>query len=208
MKSSLYSLITFSPFLLNHLRLPSQGAPSILSPIITLRLTFSQSVLVSSPDWDSFNTVWKLRSYYWEARVSHLPEFFIIQLRGGPHRKHSSPIVAWIRLLGNVFVELFHSNGCTHDISYRDNSSIVACEHYLSTAVFLAPQFFLSANTPQYVQNTLVSETSERNISIRLIEITVNGSIATSLLVAFIYNSLGITERYASLYACMVQKIR
>jgi hypothetical protein len=62
--------------------------------------------------------------------------------------KTSSSIVIWI-LRGKVFTQLFHSNGCTRHISYRDNSCIVACDHYLATAVSLAPQFLLWANTPQ-----------------------------------------------------------
>jgi hypothetical protein len=76
--------------------------------------------------------------------------FFVLSIifRHGPHRKHRS-IVAWISLRGNVFAQLFHSNGCTRHISYRDNSSIIACGHYLATAVFLV-HFLLWANTPQY----------------------------------------------------------
>jgi hypothetical protein len=50
---------------------------------------------------------------------------------------------------GNVFTQLFHSDGCTRHISHRDYFSVVACEHYLATAVSLAPQFLLWANTPQ-----------------------------------------------------------
>jgi hypothetical protein len=67
---------------------------------------------------------------------------FIIS-RHGPHRKHSSSIVAWIRLCGNMFRQLLHSNSCTRDILYHDNSSTVACELYLATAVSLVPQFLL-----------------------------------------------------------------
>jgi hypothetical protein len=50
MKSSLYSLISFLPSLLNHLRLPSEEAPSIPSQPsqskvkVTLRLTVGQSI--------------------------------------------------------------------------------------------------------------------------------------------------------------------
>jgi hypothetical protein len=36
-------------------------------------------------------------------------------------------------------------------ISYRESSSIVACGHYLATAVSLPPQFLLWANMPQYL---------------------------------------------------------
>jgi hypothetical protein len=34
--------------------------------------------------------------------------------------------------------------------SFCDNSALVACGHYLATAVSLAPQSLLLANTPQY----------------------------------------------------------
>jgi hypothetical protein len=73
-----------------------------------------------------------------------------ITLWHGPYRKHSSSIVAWIRLCGNMFAQLFHRNGYTRHISYRDNSSVVACELYLATALSLAPQFLLWENTPHY----------------------------------------------------------
>jgi hypothetical protein len=73
------------------------------------------------------------------------PIIFKITPRHGPCREHSSSIVAWIGLSGNVFAHSLHSNGGTRHISYR-----VACRHYLATAVFLAPQFSLWANTPQY----------------------------------------------------------
>jgi hypothetical protein len=65
-------------------------------------------------------------------------------------QKHSSSIVAWIRFRGNVFIQLFHSNGCSLQIPFRYSSSIVACWHYLATAVSLAPQFLLWTNTPHY----------------------------------------------------------
>jgi hypothetical protein len=67
------------------------------------------------------------------------------------YRKHSSSTVAWTRFCGNVLTQLLHSNGCMHRISYRDNSSIVICEHYLATAVSLALQFLPWANMPQYI---------------------------------------------------------
>jgi hypothetical protein len=65
-------------------------------------------------------------------------------------------IVACIRFRGNVFTQLFHSNGCTRHISYRDNSSIVSCGHYLAAAVSLAPQFLLWANTSKFVDLLIV----------------------------------------------------
>jgi hypothetical protein len=49
-----------------------------------------------------------------------------------------------------MFTQLFHSNGCTLHISFRDNSPIAVCGHYLGMTVSLAPQFLLWANTPQY----------------------------------------------------------
>jgi hypothetical protein len=48
--------------------------------------------------------------------ISHSSEILVIWPRGGPHRKHT---VAWIRLFGNVFIELFHSNGCTHLVLWQ-----------------------------------------------------------------------------------------
>jgi hypothetical protein len=69
--------------------------------------------------------------------------------RCGEHIENSCSIVAWIRLRGNVFTQLFHSTGCTRHISYRNNSSIVACWHYQATALSLALQFLLWANTPK-----------------------------------------------------------
>jgi hypothetical protein len=47
--------------------------------------------------------------------------------------------------------QLFHSNSSVHHISYHGNSCIVACEHYLATVVFLAPEFLLWAHMPQYI---------------------------------------------------------
>jgi hypothetical protein len=58
MKSTLRNLIVFLPIFLNHLRLPAQETPSILSHpsqshIATDGQSVSQSVLVSSPIWGS-----------------------------------------------------------------------------------------------------------------------------------------------------------
>jgi DNA-directed RNA polymerase subunit RPC12/RpoP len=52
---------------------------------------------------------------------------------------------------GNMFTQSLHSNGYTRHISCRDNCSFVACGHYLTTAVSLAPQFLLWAYTPRYI---------------------------------------------------------
>jgi hypothetical protein len=52
-----------------------------------------------------------------------------------------------------VFTQLFHSNGCTRHILYRDKSSTVACGHYLTTALSLAQNFLLWENMPQYCQD-------------------------------------------------------
>jgi hypothetical protein len=49
-------------------------------------------------------------------------------------QKHSSFTVWCIPSRGNVFTQMFHSNGCKRHNSYRDNSSTVACWHYLATA--------------------------------------------------------------------------
>jgi hypothetical protein len=63
----------------------------------------------------------------------------------------TQPLYCW-----GVFTQLFHRNCCTRHISFRHNSSIVACGHCLPTAVFLAPQFLLWANTPQYFLSQVV----------------------------------------------------
>jgi hypothetical protein len=69
----------------------------------------------------------------------------------GPHRKHSSYIVVWICLHGNVLLtQSLHSNSYTRHTSYCDSSSIVMCGHHQATAVPVPPQFFLWANMPQY----------------------------------------------------------
>jgi hypothetical protein len=60
-------------------------------------------------------------------------------------------------VLRDVFTQSIYSNGCTRHISYRDNTSIVACGHYLATAVSLAPQFLLSATTSQYLTRHIVA---------------------------------------------------
>jgi hypothetical protein len=60
-------------------------------------------------------------------------------------------IVACIGFRENMMTQLIHSNGRTRHISFRDNSSTVVCRHYIATAVPVAPQFLLSANTPQYL---------------------------------------------------------
>jgi hypothetical protein len=75
--------------------------------------------------------------------------FFVLFITPGhgPHRKHSSSIVAHTCLRGNTPTQLFHSNGHTHYISYHGNYLIVVCGHYLATAISLAPQFLLWANT-------------------------------------------------------------
>jgi hypothetical protein len=74
----------------------------------------------------------------------------------GQQRKHSSSILARVHFRCNAFTQLFHGNGCRRHISYRDISCIVSCGHYLATAVSLAPQFLLWANTPQYVNSRLI----------------------------------------------------
>jgi hypothetical protein len=56
---------------------------------------------------------------------------FTAPLHSGSHRKHRSSNVA------RIFTPLFHSNGCTRHISYRDSSSTVACGHYLAMVLFL-----------------------------------------------------------------------
>jgi hypothetical protein len=86
----------------------------------------------------------------------------------GQHRKHSSSIVACIRSSRNLFPQLVYSNGCTRHISFHDNSSTVACGHYLAIAVSLAPQFLLWANTTYYYINRL---------AIRIISISKTNSI-------------------------------
>jgi hypothetical protein len=43
-------------------------------------------------------------------------------------------------------------------VTYRDTTSIVACGHYLATAVSLAPQFLLRANTPEYVEPEVITK--------------------------------------------------
>jgi hypothetical protein len=83
-----------------------------------------------------------------------------------------SSTVACIRLRGNTFTQLFHSNGCTCNISYFDNSSIVACGHYLATALSLPPQFLLCENTPHYTKNNtniMVMRTSEMAVRLNII---------------------------------------
>jgi hypothetical protein len=82
--------------------------------------------------------------------------FFVLFItpQHGPHRKHSSCIFACIRFCGNVFTQLFHTNGCTRRVSFRDYSSIVACGHYLATAVSLAIRFLLWVNMPQHRQRS------------------------------------------------------
>jgi hypothetical protein len=66
----------------------------------------------------------------------------------GPLRKQSYSTLACIRLHRNIFTQLFHSNGCTHNIQYRVNLSVVACGRYLAAVVSLSPQFVLWASTP------------------------------------------------------------
>jgi hypothetical protein len=64
--------------------------------------------------------------------ASDLKMIFIVLFitpRQGPHKKSSSSIVACNSFRGNVFTQLFHSNGCVRHISFRDNSFIVACRH-------------------------------------------------------------------------------
>jgi hypothetical protein len=82
----------------------------------------------------------------WRLETQTIFVLFITP-RHGPHRKYSSSIVMWIRFRGKVFTQLFQSNGCTRHIPYRDNSSIVACEHNLARIVSLAPKFLLWAST-------------------------------------------------------------
>jgi hypothetical protein len=56
------------------------------------------------------------------------------------------------RCRGNVFTHSFHSNGCACYIPFPTIPLLLhaCCEHYLATAVSLAPQFLLWANMPQY----------------------------------------------------------
>jgi hypothetical protein len=61
-----------------------------------------------------------------------------------------------------VLIQSLNSNGCTHLISYRDNSCIVACGHYLAAAVSLAPEFFLWPNTSQYTSQWCARKHIER----------------------------------------------
>jgi hypothetical protein len=69
---------------------------------------------------------------------------------GTDRTENISSLVACIRLRGNAFTKLFHSNGCTRHISYHD-TSIGARGYYLATAVSVPPQFSLWANTLHYV---------------------------------------------------------
>jgi hypothetical protein len=77
------------------------------------------------------------------------PVVFKISPGHWPHRKQ--PLYCW-----GMFTQLFHSNWCTRRISFRHISTVVAWGHYLPTAVFLAPQFLLWANTPQYFLSKVV----------------------------------------------------
>jgi hypothetical protein len=135
MKSSFHSLIPFLPSLLNHSTAISRDS---LSSSVQFLLC-SQAHIPAG---------WRLETQLTQTI------FFVLFItpRHGRHRKQSSYIVAWIRLRGNVLTPSLHSNGCTRHISYCDNSAIVACGNYLATAVFLAPQFLLWANTPQYFE--------------------------------------------------------
>jgi hypothetical protein len=103
---------------------------------VTLRLAvYRQSVrLVVKPLETHDQNFWNSTDFF---------VLFIIPRHGPQHRKHSYSFVACIRLRGNAFTQLFRRNSCARHISYRDTSSIVACEHYLATAVSLAPQLLL-----------------------------------------------------------------
>jgi hypothetical protein len=67
----------------------------------------------------------------------------------GPHRKHSASIVVWISLRWKVSTQSLCNSGCARHVSYGDNSSVIVCGQYLATAVSLALNFLLWANTPQ-----------------------------------------------------------
>jgi hypothetical protein len=74
------------------------------------------------------------------------------------HRKHGSSIVACIPLNGNAYTrtQFFHSNDSTRHNLYCDTTFICACGYYLATAVSMAPQFLLWANTPQYIKRNQI----------------------------------------------------
>jgi hypothetical protein len=81
--------------------------------------------------------------------------FFVLYIipRHGPHRKHSLFYCCVNSSPRKGAYQSLHNNGCRRRISYRHKSSVVACRHYLATAVSLASRFLLWANTPQYISN-------------------------------------------------------
>jgi hypothetical protein len=143
MKSSLHSLLPFLPFLLNHnaiCQLPTANSADSLSSLLQLptpeiNWLKRQSHVATGGQSVSQRVVLRLKR----------PALSFLTPRQGPHRKHSTSIVACIRLRWNAFTQLFHSKGCTHHISYRDTWSTVAYGHCLATAVSLPPQFSLWA---------------------------------------------------------------
>jgi hypothetical protein len=84
-------------------------------------LRFETFLFVSSYDSQGHGEDIRTRLHTAVTQKSFLVRF--INSWHGPHRKHSSCIVASIRLRGNAFTQLSHSNGSTRHISYRDNSS-------------------------------------------------------------------------------------
>jgi hypothetical protein len=128
MKYSLHSLIPVFPSLLSHSTAISQ---------FFWQLLISQARILAG---------WRL-----ETQLTQTILFVLFTTPWNePHRKHRSSIVARILFRGNLFIQLFHSNGCKRHNSYRDNTSTsIVWEHYLATAVSLAPHFLLWANAPQ-----------------------------------------------------------
>jgi hypothetical protein len=139
---SFQSLILFLPNLLNHPRLSS---PSILR---TPKLVPWQAGVSTLNCFmrSSLSFLWPLCTDRTEITASLLLRRRVYRTvakqrsRRGPLREHRTCTVA------RLFTQ-FHSKDCTRDISYRE---VVACGHYLATAVSLPPRFFLWANTPQY----------------------------------------------------------
>jgi hypothetical protein len=91
-----------------------------------------------------------------------------------------------------------------HVISFHHNSSIVECGYYLATAVFLALQFLLWANTPQYhTSKEFVFTETEENYHIMFVIFRSDGFLWYNRYVISDYWEIGLTWVYwgsAALY--------
>jgi hypothetical protein len=134
MKSSLHSLIPLLPLLLYQL----------LQPSLSVQFLCTQAHILAGWHFETQLTqllLWTASTYFTSVQSTDLNWTRSVESYDLIAYPQATPRLLLYDVTAYVLTQSLHSNGCTRHITYRDNSSIVACEHYLATAVSLATQF-------------------------------------------------------------------